>query len=87
MASHRGKKVGVWLSVLVVLVPLALQGAGVAWAWHTFGGHPLFWILAALLLAAALVLIGVAWSRGVPFNPKTSAGTSPRASKPWWAVS
>ena len=51
MASHRGKKVGVWLSVLVVLVPLALQGAGVAWAWHTFGGHPLFWILAALLLA------------------------------------
>ena len=57
MASHRGKKVGVWLSVLVVLVPLALQGAGVAWAWHTFGGHPLFWILAALLL------IGVAWSR------------------------
>ncbi len=30
MASHRGKKVGVWLSVLVVLVPLALQGAGVA---------------------------------------------------------
>ena len=40
MASHRGKKVGVWLSVLVVLVPLALQGAGVAWAWHTFGGHP-----------------------------------------------
>ena len=40
MASHRGKKVGVWLSVLVVLVPLALQGAGVAWAWHTFGGTP-----------------------------------------------
>ena len=63
MASHRGKKVGVWLSVLVVLVPLALQGAGVAWAWHTFGGHPLFWILAALLLAAALFLIGAARSR------------------------
>ena len=63
MASHRGKKVGVWLSVLVVLVPLALQGAGVAWAWHTFGGHTLFWVIAALLLAAALVLIGVAWSR------------------------
>ena len=50
MASHRGKKVGVWLSVLVVLV-------------HTFGGHPLFWVLAALLLAAALVLIGAARSR------------------------
>ena len=63
MASHRGKKVGVWLSVLIVLVPLALQGAGVAWAWHTFGGHPLFWILAALLLAAALFLIGAARSR------------------------
>ena len=63
MASHRGKKVGVWLSVLVVLVPLALQGAGVAWAWRTFGGHPLFWILAALLLAAALFLIGAARSR------------------------
>ena len=30
MASHHVKKVGVWLSVLVVLVPLALQGAGVA---------------------------------------------------------
>ena len=59
MASHRGKKVGVWLSVLVVLVPLALQGAGVAWAWHTFGGHPLF----SLLLAAALFLIGAARSR------------------------
>ncbi len=42
MASHRGKKVGVWLSVLVVLVPLALQGAGVAWALrHLWGAPPL----------------------------------------------
>lgn len=63
MTSHTKKKVGVWLSVLSVLVPLGLQGAGIAWAWRTFGGHPLFWVIAALLLAAALVLIGVAWSR------------------------
>ena len=42
MASHRGKKVGVWLSVLVVLVPLALQGAGGGMGLAHLWGHPLF---------------------------------------------
>lgn len=41
MASRRGKKVGVWLSVLAVLVPLAVQGIGVYWAWRMLGMTPL----------------------------------------------
>ena len=43
MDIHRGKKVGVWLSVAAVLAPLAVQIAGVAWIWTLLGSHPLFW--------------------------------------------
>lgn len=60
MASRRGKKMGVWLSVLAVLVPLAVQGIGVYWAWRMLGMTPLFWGLAALLLAAAITVIAAA---------------------------
>lgn len=42
MDIHRGKKVGVWLSVAAVLAPLAVQIAGVAWIWTLLGSHPLF---------------------------------------------
>ena len=37
MDIHRGKKVGVWLSVAAVLAPLAVQIAGVAWIWTLLG--------------------------------------------------
>lgn len=63
MASRTGKKVGVWLSVLAVLLPLAIQGAVVSLAWHALGMTPLFWILAAVLLAAAILIIAVAIQR------------------------
>lgn len=39
MDIHRGKKVGVWLSVAAVLVPLAVQIAGVVWIWTLVGGE------------------------------------------------
>lgn len=51
MDIHRGKKVGVWLSVAAVLAPLAVQIAGVVWIWTLLGSHPLFWVLALLLTA------------------------------------
>ena len=63
MDERRGKKVGVWLSVAAVLVPLAVQIAGVFWIWTLLGSHPLFWVLALLLTAAAVGVIVAAWSR------------------------
>ena len=57
MDIHRGKKVGVWLSVAAVLAPLAVQIAGVAWIWTLLGSHPLFWVLALLLTAAVAVIV------------------------------
>lgn len=63
MDIHRGKKVGVWLSVAAVLAPLAVQIAGVAWIWTLLGSHPLFWVLALLLTAAAVAVIVAACAR------------------------
>lgn len=60
MASHRGKKVGVWLSVLAVLIPLAIQAAGVCWAWRILGLTPLFFGVTLVLLAAAITVIAAA---------------------------
>lgn len=60
MSSHRGKKVGVWLSVLVVLISLAIQAAGVCLAWHFLGLTPLFLGVTLVLLAAAITVIAVA---------------------------
>ena len=59
MDIHRGKKVGVWLSVAAV----AVQIAGVAWIWTLLGSHPLFWVLALLLTAAAVAVIVAACAR------------------------
>ena len=58
-----GKKAGVWLSVLAVLVPLAVQMLGVYWAWAVMGLTPLFVVLAIILLAAAVAVIVAALSR------------------------
>lgn len=63
MDIHRGKKVGVWLSVAAVLAPLAVQIAGVVWIWTLLGSHPLFWVLALLLTAAAVAVIVAACAR------------------------
>ena len=63
MDIHRGEKVGVWLSVAAVLAPLAVQIAGVAWIWTLLGSHPLFWVLALLLTAAAVAVIVAACAR------------------------
>ena len=63
MDIHRGKKVGVWLSVAAGLAPLAVQIAGVAWIWTLLGSHPLFWVLALLLTAAAVAVIVAACAR------------------------
>lgn len=63
MGSRSGKKAGVWLSVLAVLVPLAVQMLGVYWAWAVMGLTPLFVVLAIILLAAAVAVIVAALSR------------------------
>lgn len=63
MNAHGKKKTGVWLSVLAVLLPLALQAFGVLRAWKHWGPTPLFWGFALVLLAAALLVIGAALVR------------------------
>ncbi|MCI5689629.1 MAG: hypothetical protein MR286_01845 [Clostridiales bacterium] len=63
MHPHGKKTAGVVLSVLAVLLPLALQGAAVLWAWRRLGMTPLFWGLAGLLLAAAILIIAAALVR------------------------
>ena len=63
MNAHGKKKAGVWLSVIAVLIPLALQAAGVLWVRHWLGGGPLFWGLALVLLAAAVLVIAAALAR------------------------
>ena len=76
MDIHRGKKVGVWLSVAAVLAPLAVQIAGVAWIWTLLGSHPLFWVLALLLTAAAVAVIVAACARIREINGGEEDGLS-----------
>ena len=57
MDIHRGKKVGVWLSVAAVLAPLAVQIAGVAWIWTLLGSHPLLTAAAVAVIVAACARI------------------------------
>ena len=63
MNVHGKKKAGVWLSVLAVLLPLALQAAGVLLAWKRWGLTPLFWGFALVLLAAAVLVMAAALVR------------------------
>ena len=62
-SSRRGKKAGVCLSVVAVLIPLALQLAGVVLIRRFLGLGPLFWVLAGVMLAAAVAVIVAALYR------------------------
>ena len=63
MNARGKKKAGVWLSVLAVLLPLALQASGVLRAWTRWGMTPLFWGIALVLLAVAVLVIAAALVR------------------------
>ena len=63
MNVHGKKKAGVWLSVIAVLIPLALQAASVFGMWRVLGVTPLFVGLSLVLLAAAVLVIAAALVR------------------------
>ena len=63
MDAHGKEKMGVWLSVLAVLIPLAVQIAGMLLAWTRWGLTPLFWGATLVLLAVAALVIGAALVR------------------------
>lgn len=63
MDAHGKKKMGVWLSVLAVLIPLVVQIAGTLLAWTRWGLAPLFWGAALVLLAVAVLVMAAALVR------------------------